>query len=361
MKRKLLACCISVLLLTSSNAQIPAGEVLWLRADKNVVTDINNKVTTWKDISSNGFSVSQYNPSNQPTLVSNAFGTNPAIFFDGVHGKYFLSNSQFNLMPAGNPRTVFIVGCIDSLATANGGGDFPSAGGTIFTFRRSSPVFALQAAKISTIAATGTYVYTAGLGTNSNATADRSFFHKSKVCEFVDTYISSGSNTFLKLRQNGKPVAITQTNSIVSDYGVTGFTVGNREDFSGQDWQGYIAEIIVYDKELTEAEIEQTEKYLTDKYCCKKTLNKPTQSTPGAENIHVKLYPNPAMNNLQIEGLPSKGKTRLKIVDIKGVTKASAETTNSNFNWNISQLKEGDYILHIETNGNTITKKFMKN
>ena len=194
MKQKLLLYSMSLFILGKSLCQITKGEVLWLKADKGVVMDVNNKVSEWKDEGKNDNNVSQSNPFFQPVWVDNVLGNKPAIFFDGVHGKYFLSNSISNLTTAGSPRTVFIVGLLDSLAIDNGGGDFPSAGGTMFTFRRSAPVFALQAARINhSVAPKADYIYTAGLGTNSNATAeDRKYYNRSKRCEFVDVFISSG-------------------------------------------------------------------------------------------------------------------------------------------------------------------------
>ncbi len=172
MRLRLLLYCFSLFVFNKIICQIPSGEVLWLKTDQSVITDENNKVSEWKDASSYSNNVIQTNSSNQPLLVKNVFGKRPAIFFDGVNGKYFLSNNSSNLTSAGSPRTVFIVGLLDSLATANGGGDFPSAGGTMFTFRRSAPVFALQTARIiNTNAPDADYIYTAGLGTNSNVSA----------------------------------------------------------------------------------------------------------------------------------------------------------------------------------------------
>lgn len=359
MKQKLLFLSATLFSILQVKAQIPSGEVLWLKADQNVVADANGKVSVWKDVSSNAYDVKQYSPSNQPTLRQNVFGQKPAIFFDGVNGKYFLSNTVSNPVPSGSARTIFVVGKIDSNAVANGGGDFPSAGGTLFTFRRTTPVFSIQVAKINTIAATGYYVYTGGLGTNSNATVERPFYHKSKVCDFVDTYISGGAYSFLKVRQNGEPVAVTQYNTIVPEYGLTGFTVGDREDFSGQDWQGYIAEIIIYDRVLSNNEILQTEKYLSDKYCCKNNTQISVQ-TANNNTIKLKLYPNPVKDNLAIEGLPSTGKTRLTIVDIRGVKKAITEVNSEKYNWNISSLKTGNYVLNIENNGTITAIKFIK-
>jgi hypothetical protein len=365
MKLKLLFCCFSLLLFNKIFCQIPEGEVLWLKTDQNVITDENNKVSEWKDASQYANNVTQTNLSNQPSLLKNVFGKRSAVFFDGVNGKYFLSNNSANLTSAGSPRTVFIVGLLDSLATANGGGDFPSAGGTLLTFRRTAPVFAIQTARIhNTNAPDADYIYTAGLGTNSNATAENSnYYDRSKDCEFIDVFVSSGEGTYLRVKQDDKAIKTDQTNTIVSDYGAAGFTVGDREDFSGQDWQGYIAEVIVYNRELTWPEIARTEAYLSYKYhyCFTARQKDSDQGIINSTKPNVTIYPNPVNNILNIDGLPLIGKSYLTITDITGTIKAKTEVNNcTKYVWNISKIQQGNYFISIEHNGSITTKKFMK-
>lgn len=365
MKQKLLFYCLSLFVFEKTICQIPSGEVLWLRADHHVTVDENNKVSQWKDASGYGNNVSQSDPLYQPTWVDNVLRNRPAVFFDGVHGKYFLSNNISNLTASGSPRTVFIVGLLDSSAIDNGGGDFPSAGGTMFTFRRSAPVFAIQAARINhTIAAKADYIYTAGLGTNSNVTAsDRRYFDRSKKCEFIDVFISSGAGSYLRVKQDGDSIAVMQTNGIVSDYGADGFTVGDREDFSGQDWQGYIAEVIVYDRELTKHEIMQTELYLVNRYhpCVNPFKDGSNLSAENLTRKDIILYPNPVNNILVIDGLPKTGKVHLTITDLTGIVREVKEINNSSkYLWDISRIKNGNYILYVESDEKIVAKEFIK-
>lgn len=78
------------------------------------------------------------------------------------------------------------------------------------------------------------------------------------------------------------------------------------------------------------------------------------------EGSAIKVYPNPAQNNLQIEGLSATEKTKLTVLDFSGNIKATVVANNSSYNLNISHLKQGNYILRIETNDNVVTKKFVK-
>ncbi|MEP6684903.1 MAG: T9SS type A sorting domain-containing protein [Parafilimonas sp.] len=96
-----------------------------------------------------------------------------------------------------------------------------------------------------------------------------------------------------------------------------------------------------------------------------------TTSTNGAVNYSnvlavtadedvIKISPNPATNNLQIQGLLSSNKVKLTVVDFSGNTKLKAVPTNNSYNLNIAALKPGNYLLKIEMNGEVITKKFVK-
>jgi len=74
----------------------------------------------------------------------------------------------------------------------------------------------------------------------------------------------------------------------------------------------------------------------------------------------IKLFPNPAKNSLQLQGLSAIEKTKLSIVDLSGNTKTTAIATGSNYTINIAQLKPGNYMLRMETNGEIVTRMFVK-
>jgi hypothetical protein len=77
--------------------------------------------------------------------------------------------------------------------------------------------------------------------------------------------------------------------------------------------------------------------------------------------VSVKLFPNPVKNILHIEGLPlTTYRSQLTIHDFIANIKAQTTITGSSYNWNVSQLKPGNYLLRIETNGNVVSKKFVK-
>lgn len=80
-----------------------------------------------------------------------------------------------------------------------------------------------------------------------------------------------------------------------------------------------------------------------------------TNTTPS-----IKLYPNPAKSNIQIEGLPADAKTKLTITDLSGNARIVGTASSNVYTLNISQLNKGCYLLKIQTADEVITKNFIK-
>ncbi|HRI19718.1 MAG TPA: T9SS type A sorting domain-containing protein [Panacibacter sp.] len=74
----------------------------------------------------------------------------------------------------------------------------------------------------------------------------------------------------------------------------------------------------------------------------------------------IKLFPNPAKNSLRIEGLPAEQTTKFTIIDLSGNTKIFSTSAGSSHTFNIAQLKPGNYMLRLETNGNVANRMFVK-
>jgi uncharacterized delta-60 repeat protein len=75
---------------------------------------------------------------------------------------------------------------------------------------------------------------------------------------------------------------------------------------------------------------------------------------------NISVYPNPTQNVLHVVGLSSKAK--LTVVDLRGRIAASFELRAASgvYDLNIASLHAGNYLLKIETNGEVITKQFVK-
>ncbi len=88
-----------------------------------------------------------------------------------------------------------------------------------------------------------------------------------------------------------------------------------------------------------------------------------THNNPQATTLsNVSIYPNPAQNILHVEGLSSSQKTKLTVVDFNGNVAMSHElrAVSGVYNLNIASLHAGNYMLKIETNGEVVTKQFVK-
>ncbi|MBV9962184.1 MAG: T9SS type A sorting domain-containing protein [Parafilimonas sp.] len=79
-------------------------------------------------------------------------------------------------------------------------------------------------------------------------------------------------------------------------------------------------------------------------------------------NNNIKISPNPATNILHIDGLPALN-IKLTVVDIAGNVAISQQlkaNSASPCSLNIALLKQGNYLLKIETNDDVVTKQFVK-
>jgi uncharacterized delta-60 repeat protein len=162
----------------------------------------------------------------------------------------------------------------------------------------------------------------------ANGLIDSSFGENGLVATDFTGYSGSGIQS-LGFQSSGKIVAIgTSAN--------TGY---------------YNISLARYDDDLTKKQIiiQKIKHYIqTHNDAQATTLNK------------VCIYPNPAQNILHVEGLSANAK--LTVVDLNGNIAISQQlSANSQYyNLNIASLHAGNYLLKIETNGEVVTKQFVK-
>ena len=156
-------------------------------------------------------------------------------------------------MPPGSPRTVLAVG----RAGPRGGG--------LFAFRRQStggkPVFVVQQGTYQG----NYYVYTDGINGAGNSTLPPQTIDRIRE-PFVSAHASGGAGQKLQVRLNGVEQKVAQPGAVGKDEGSPGFVVGNREDVAVTmfPWDGDLSEVLVYDRVLAPAELEQAERYLAN-------------------------------------------------------------------------------------------------
>ena len=236
-----------------------SGLVLWLDADAgNLTKDGANRVSAWNDITDPtnntvAQNVSQGTSTAQPLWVANAINGQPAVQFDGGD---FLTNTVDNLLTSGQGRTVFVIG----------DGTDGSTGGGMFAFRRSTPVNALGETYYYRPGQDSQIVYSDGVSGNNNTWGPdrRSTVNEPFIAAFMTT---AGEKPQVDL--NG-PSQVIKTGgasgSVSAETGTTGFSLGGRADITPDRWKGTIAEVLVYDHELTGAELNSVGYYLAQKY-----------------------------------------------------------------------------------------------
>ena len=227
----------------NSFAQTPGGlpnSVLWLKAD------LGGSPSNWLDNSSSANNFLQGNPVNQPTLSTNVFNFNPALSFDGANR--FMDQPSPSNFPGGNAdRTILIV------ANAS------NTPGYRWIFTYGSP---------------GTPNATFQMG-NHDGDLVNAYFASPDDLSYPG-YWNNAAN------QNGGLASFTMAGNVQSQYdkgifiqnNLIGSTlnatsanasIGSLPGF-GEYWQGNIAEVIMFNTALSDAERNQVESYLALKY-----------------------------------------------------------------------------------------------
>ena len=74
----------------------------------------------------------------------------------------------------------------------------------------------------------------------------------------------------------------------------------------------------------------------------------------------IKLYPNPAKDQLNIEGLNTSNISTIFVLDVAGRTLQKFTTQSTKYQLNIGALAKGAYIIKVKDGNGTATQKFVK-
>jgi len=248
------------------DASLPAitGQVLWLDADDtSTILDaegdnadsgaFSGQVQTWVDKSTSGFSVTAAGSTNRPTYTTGALNGNNLLTFDG--GSDFLRNTGASI--AGDDYTIFAV---FNRTTATG----------------RDAVYELGS---GTGSRNGLYLNDTGSGRVQlyHNTAFISPTVTYSTSSYILSAITLDASTY-NLYQNGANVGTGTTASPRTTS--TGIYIGaDATPASPDELQGNIAEIIIYDRDLTADERHDVETYLAGKWGLSITNATPTVST----------------------------------------------------------------------------------
>lgn len=223
---------------------------LWLRADSLSGTTNGTAIGTWTDASGNGFSVTQATGGAQPLFIPNQINGFPVLRFNGTSS--FLQGSFTGGITS---KTMFAVCKLATLtpsgtATAGGPVTVQSADGTIFDAIIYNEITAKR------------WMNGSDNGVRSPSTISPT---DESSLDTLLMAIRSTTSSYTLYRNT----AVLQSTSAYSPPTITAgkFNVGYRHTGGGSPYfYGDIAEVIIYDKALTDSERQTVEAYLVSKY-----------------------------------------------------------------------------------------------
>jgi hypothetical protein len=213
------------------------------------------RIALWKNINfklSNRIDVTQATLASKPFYVRNGINNIPALRFDNAQ-LLIASNVKISEIVSSNQATVFVV-------QNNFSGDSTT---TTFGWATSSNRFQSHAQESD--------IVSIDYGDMSNASAGRTstpiltnFLNQNKII----TFVKNGSN--VKVKINSAILANSSIANAVLDVSLSGdFSIGKFLPDNNYFFLGYIGEFIVFKKALTDAEINDVEKYLSKKWSIK--------------------------------------------------------------------------------------------
>lgn len=223
---------------------------LWLKSDLAVSTSGAN-VTQWADVSGNGMNATQSVSGNRPTLAASSINGLPAINFSGT--------SQFLNLPSGfsnfNGATIFIVTKPNAVTASDVLFDFAT------TASSNNNIIAMAVA-----AGTGSVTYNAYNGSTAGAVTSSTGVLVANTPTLVEA--SQNSLAVATIFNNGVQVGQGAVQSIPNI--TRGFNaIGENSTFSTGFLHGKIAEILVYNTELSASDRANVEGYLFARYALK--------------------------------------------------------------------------------------------
>jgi len=225
-----------------SAAEFPrSGLKLWLRADIGVTESVG-VVSGWRDYSNNGNDALQASAANQPTVVSNQVGGQPVVRFDGTNDFLNIADAA-SLKP--EKLTMYIVG-----KQSSGG----TSGAVLFKSDSTTYANGYGVVREGSANAFGFYV-------NSNATTKSTGTIPANNYFLAQTSYDKVRATMMVNGQSFTPV----TYNVAFTHSVQPLKIGGS-GAATYSFGGDIAEVLMFDRQLSLAEQASVEKYLSTRY-----------------------------------------------------------------------------------------------
>ena len=348
-------------------AEIPSnGLQLWLKADAGVILN-NSKVSRWIDQSGNGNDLIESDISRQPLEVNNELNGKPVIRFDGDNDRLGFTGSkimtQISLFmvfknKSGVPGPANYPGFV--LVTGPGGSFTPGEHFIVKMrgFNNTDDIINIAIAGDATnlIQAVSPNIAKYDEWRNINIISDSTIFNTTVRWNGNDASMVTIGNDVLILAKLGDATG-------------SGGGLGSTDNFPGLGTvrsKCDIAELIVYDKVLSNTERLAIENYLNEKYNVSITgINDPQDvKIPERFNLYQN-YPNPFNPSTTISfSIPTSEFITIKVFDVLGkevATLVNEEKSAGSYEveFKASQLSSGIYLYKIRAGSFVETKKMI--
>lgn len=228
-------------LLTNNNTQPDdiSGLDLWLDAslESSVTKDGSNKVSQWNDLSGKNNHLSQLTSANQPLFVANQINNRNIIRFDSTGDELltagkFVDLASFTIFVVFKASADSVWGSAEDIVSILTNSDnffkiVAQADDVRFRYRSGASTAISEYVSVS---GTNTYIFSATLQDSGN-------------CYFYVDGVESASDS--------TNIAVTNSPSDISIYGA---------------YSGDVAELLIYNRILTNSELQNIGKYLANKW-----------------------------------------------------------------------------------------------
>ncbi len=347
-----------------SQPSIPnAGLQLWLKADAGVDT-LNGSVSRWHDQSGHGNDAIQADMARQPLLVAGALNGKPVLRFDGANDRVGLTGTT----PM-HQISMFLVFKVESGAT----GLHPYYPVTLGDTYHDGQIYGLSMRNdfsgnspdiIDPFAGTSSWLHATLPGIAA--------FGEWKVLSITtdklmySTSLRVGGKEAVDSPQTSTNMAISVPLGSADGLGVGG--IGGADhldvDFVSAIFKGDIAEVIVYDTVLAEADRQAVENYLISKYTITSVAQLPLGALPQVTRLEQN-YPNPFNPSTSIQfQLSAPSHVTLKVFDLLGREVATLVDENKpvgvhSVRFDGGRLASGVYFFRLQAGSLVQTRKMI--
>lgn len=227
---------------TTTTPDTISGLKLWLKADSLGLSD-GTAVSSWTDSSGTGNTATQATGANQPLYKTSIINGQPVVRFDGNND---FMNTGTTGFPSGNSDLTMIT---VFKATASGGVVYAYGANTNSTTPHIS-------------ASSSTQINISTFGSNDLVTLPVSYLSQPTIATFKYT----SSDGILRGYIRSPQVAASDSGIGAQNFSVAGGTVGAFVGGPNTFLNGDVAEVIVYNSALSDANRNIVESYLATKY-----------------------------------------------------------------------------------------------